>query len=120
MISLEQRARLSNDQLTLLEASLSTYGELAVNAELLAEQMETEKAKIGQVLADAGIDKDATEHFSLCWIRDAKVKKLDPTKLIAQGVTMAQIDKATVETSKKPYFQIRSKKKPLPRSSSGD
>lgn len=90
-----------------LEACLSTYAAITTDLDLLEEQAGVEKSKIGKILADYGVDKVKADEFSLCWVRGSTTKKLDLQKLIAQGVTLAQIEAATTERPKKDYFQIR-------------
>lgn len=90
-----------------LEAALSTYTMLKEDLDLLTEQADIEKSKIGKALADAGIDNSRSEKFALIWVRGSQTTKLDPKKLIAQGVTTAMIENATVSTPRKDYFQIR-------------
>ncbi len=92
-----------------LEACLSTYATLTADAKLLQEQADLEKSKIGKLLADHGYDRVKTDEFSLTWVRGSTTSKLEPNKLIAQGVTLAQLDAATVTKPRKDYFQIRGK-----------
>lgn len=108
-LELADKPELSQTQREHLEASLSTYAELKFDFDALAHLMEIEKVTIGAILEDEGVAKCSTPEFSLCWVRDSTTKKLDPKKLLAQGVTLAQIDAATVESPRKPYFQIRAK-----------
>ncbi len=92
-----------------LDALLATYGELSFDIDLLSHQRDIERLAIGNILEEAGVDKAKAADFSLCWVRGATTSKLDKTKLLAQGVTMAQIEAATTTKPKKVYFMIRGK-----------
>lgn len=100
---------LSPMQKEYLSAALSTYANLKFDVDALTHQMEIEKLTIGKVLEEAGIDKAALDEFNLCWVRGATTSKLDIKKLIAQGVTMAQIEMATTVKPKKVHFRISGK-----------
>jgi hypothetical protein len=93
-----------------LEATIATYKELDVDIELLKHQQDIEHLTIGKILEDEGIDKAEAEEMIMYWTRDGKTTRLDKMKLIEQGITTAQIEKATVETPKKPFFTMRGKK----------
>lgn len=93
-----------------LDAALETYAMLKADADLLTEQMEIEKSKIGKVLADYGADKVETDAFYLSWMRDVPNNRLDKKKLIAMGVTTQMLEDATSKKKKKAFFQIRGKK----------
>lgn len=101
--------QLTTSQRQYLEAALSTYADLKVDFENISHLMDIEKLTIGGILEEAGVNKTCTEYFSLCWVRGATNSKLDPQKLIASGVSLAQIEAATVTRLRKPYFSIRSK-----------
>jgi len=94
-----------------LEVWLSVYNDLKEQIALLEAQADAEKAAMGTLLEDAGIDKANIDGQPLAWIRDAKNPgRLDKVKLMAQGATQKQIDAATVGGgTKKPYLQIRAK-----------
>lgn len=89
-----------------LAALLSTYVELKFDCDALTHQMDIERMAIGHILDEHGVDKAKIEGFGLEWHRGETTKKLDAMKLIAQGVTMAQIEAATTEKPKKDYFKI--------------
>lgn len=92
-----------------LEASLGTYADLKVDVENLTHLMDIEKQTIGQVLSEAGVDKARTDDFTMCWVRGSVSSTLDKKALLAAGVSLAQIEAATVTRPKKDYFQIRAK-----------
>lgn len=93
-----------------LEASLSTYADLKFDLDALEHLAGIERLTLGKLLEEAGIDKAKVDQFNLCWVRGGTTSSLDTKKLIAQGVTMAQIEAATITKPKKDYFQIRQSK----------
>jgi hypothetical protein len=93
-----------------LLAALATYANLKFDVDLLAHQMDIEKMTIGKILEEQDIESLKLDEFSCKWHRGETVKTLDRTKLIAMGITPAQIEAATVETPKKEYFQILERK----------
>lgn len=92
-----------------LELQLSVYADVLQDFELLESALDREQAAVGKILADAGVKSYDSEHFIAYWTRDGKTRKLITEKLIAQGVTKAQIEAATVEKPKKDSFTIRAR-----------
>lgn len=90
-----------------LTALLSVYADLKFDLDAIQHQLDIEKMAIGHILEEQGIHtlKDGT--FALTWVRGSMTSKLDPKKLIAMGVTTAQLDAATVIRPRRDYFQIR-------------
>ncbi len=92
-----------------LVALLATYTEIKFDSDALLHQLAIEASAIGCILEEAGIAKTKIEGLSLIWHRGETTSTLDKTKLLAQGVTLAQIEAATTTKPKKIYFQIRGK-----------
>ena len=94
----------------IIEARLSTYANLKTDLDMLQRQVEAERDEIGRMLEESGVmNARSANGTSLYWVRGARNRKLDLTKLIAQGVTTAQIEAATVDKPKKDAFTIRLK-----------
>lgn len=93
-----------------IEARLSTYALLKSDLDVLKRQVDAEHDEIGRMFAEEGVTnaRSATGAV-LYWTRGARTRRLDLTKLIAQGVTTAQIEAATVDKPKKDAFTIRLK-----------
>lgn len=90
-----------------LEAMISTWQELKFQEKLIAEQAGVEQSKIGKILADHGYDRVKIDDVNLEWHRGERTpKKLDVMTLLAQGVTQAQIEAATLDKPKKDYFKM--------------
>lgn len=94
-----------------LAALLSTYNELKFDLETIKHQMDIEKLAIGSILNDAGIDKANIDGCPLTWVRDGVTTKLDKQILIAGGVTLKQLEDATVSKPKANYFRIGAESK---------
>jgi hypothetical protein len=109
-ITLEQTpmSTVSTDLLAELEVRLGMYAGLKADLDLLQEMVDNEKASIGALLEGAEIDKAKTDDFTMSWVRGSESTTLDKKKLLAQGVSIRQIEQATVTKPKKDYFQIRS------------
>lgn len=103
--------QLSDEIRARLDAYLSTYQDLNEQLAMIQDALGIEKSKIGKILADHGYNNVNTETFSLYWTRGSHSSSLNKQKLIAQGVTLAQIEAATVSRPKKDFFTIREKGK---------
>lgn len=104
--------RLSQNQKTELELRPEVQARL--NAMLdtyfaVKSQLEQEKAAIEAYCAEEGVEKAKLEEASVYFSRGGTSTKLHKEKLIAQGVTLAQIEAATVTKPKKDSFTIRGK-----------
>jgi len=90
-----------------LLSELRLYAELKLQMDVLKHGMEKAKAKVEGVLGEAGESNLAIEGFKTALICAKGSSKLDPQKLIALGVTTAQIEQATVVgLPKAPYIRI--------------
>lgn len=89
-----------------LEANLSTYNDLKVQAQLIADAMDVEKATIREIMEENSIESLKVGNQPLRMVRGV-TSTLDKKKLLEQGVTQAMIDNATVTKPKKAYLDIR-------------
>jgi hypothetical protein len=69
------------------------------------------KAAIGALYEEAGLVSGTAENGTATWVFPTK-STLDKKKLLAQGVTLAQIEAATITAPGKPYLLITPKKGP--------
>lgn len=88
-----------------IAAVLSTYRELKVDADLLAAQMDEEKAKVYAILKDAGIEKTQIEEFKLTEV-GGHSSKFDKQKFVTLGGDLRIYDQAVVKKPKKKYLKI--------------
>lgn len=88
-----------------LAASLDTYHELVTEKKILEAAIEVEKAAIGAVVLATGYEALGIANSRITYVRGVTTT-LDKGKLIAQGVTLAQIEMATTTKPKKPYWKI--------------
>jgi DNA polymerase III psi subunit len=58
-----------------------------------------------QKLMPEGVQHLDLDGIPLTWVQGTQ-KRLDEKALLRQGVTMAQIEAATIETPKRPYLKI--------------
>ena len=89
---------------------LSVYTDIRADYEPVKAQLDVQQAVIAQFLADCGVKGQDCEEYIMYWTRGSTTSKLMVEKLIAQGVTKAQIAAATVTKPKKDSFTIRGKK----------
>jgi hypothetical protein len=89
-----------------LSATLDTLKELKVQMEAIQHLMEIERLTVQQYMVEAGVDKMQVDGLNLAIVRGV-TSTLDKKKLLALGVTAAQLEMATTTTPKKPYLSIR-------------
>lgn len=115
MLSQQQQQKVLDEltpgQRLRVEVLLSVYADILKDFEVVEFALDRESATLGKILADAGIKSTETADFVAYWTRGATTKKTDHAKLIAQGVTKAQIEAATIEKPRKDSFTIRAKKR---------
>jgi uncharacterized Fe-S cluster-containing protein len=78
---------------------------LCFQIEALEHQKNIEKLAVEGIMKEAGIKKMRFNDRPISWV-EGTTSKLDEKKLIALGVTLAQIHDATTITPKKPYLTI--------------
>lgn len=88
-----------------LLTELKAYQEIVEQIKALEAAKDTHKATIGKIRESTGHTSIAIEGYKVTEVRGVS-SKLDQKKLIAQGVTMAMIEAATVTSPKKPYEKI--------------
>jgi hypothetical protein len=88
-----------------ISAVLSVYSELKLQADLLYEGMEEEKAKIFEIMKDAGYEKMEIDGVG-CTIVRGTSSKLDKMKFVELGGSLEQLANATVTKPKKAYLRI--------------
>jgi len=93
-----------------IESQLDLYTAIKADFDILKRQLQDEHDELGRLLAEEGISNARSMTGAiLYWTRGGVTRKLDLTKLVAQGVTTAQIEAATVEKPRKDSFTIRLK-----------
>jgi hypothetical protein len=105
--STEQRTEvvLSPEVGARLAAGLDTYHELVAQRKVLDALIDIEKETIGEMVTATGYEALAIAKSRVTLVRGVTTS-LDKVKLIAQGVTLAQIAAATTTKPKKPYWKI--------------
>lgn len=88
-----------------LRTELNAYQEIKEQIKVLTAAADAHKATIGKLRESTGHGSITFEGFKITEVHGVQIK-LDQKKLIAQGVTTAQIEAATVTTPKKPYEKI--------------
>lgn len=88
-----------------LRTELKAYQEIVEQIKALEQAKDAHKTAIGKIRASTGHGSIAIDGFKVTEVPGVS-SKLDPEKLIAQGVTTAQIEAATVTTPKRPYERI--------------
>lgn len=89
-----------------LAGVLNTYTELKTQLDAIQTTIDAEKAVIKLILEDAGVDSVKAGGYSLSIVKGTS-STLDKRKLMAQGVTVAQLEAATTVRPKKEYLSIR-------------
>lgn len=88
-----------------LLTSLATYATLKAKYDELGEQLAKAKGTVEDAFEATGEMKLEIEGFKTTLVSPIRTK-LDPKKLIAQGVTTAQIEAATITQPGKSYVKI--------------
>lgn len=89
-----------------LRRQLTEYSRLGSEIEALETKRAKTKTAVEAVQVEIGAEKIDFEGFKITLVAGGVSKKLDEKKLVAQGVTTAQIENATVYTPKKSYTLI--------------
>lgn len=89
-----------------LEALMQNYAVLEDEAALISEQMDEEKKTITAIMEDAGVTTLRVDNRPVCLVKGATSSKLSKPKLLAQGITMAQIEAATTRSPKKTHLRM--------------
>ena len=107
-LATEQTIQIAPELQLELEAKLSTIELLLTDLDALQEQIDAEYKKFGAELDLHDLTKfKASNGTSAYWNRGGVSSRLVKEKLIAQGVTLAQIEAATVTKPKRDSFTIR-------------
>ena|SRR3990167_11532664 len=78
--------------------------ELEANADAIKAEVVATFSDAGQLAAlDSGVNVEGYGKVKMVY---GTSTKLDPKKLIAQGITVAQIERATKHTPNKPYVKL--------------
>ena len=88
-----------------LVTELKGYAALKTQRDALDSAMKKARGKIEDVLGDIGESSLAVEGFKTTLVAPVRTK-LDEKKLIANGVTMDQIEASKVQTATKPYVMV--------------
>lgn len=88
-----------------LLTELKAYAELKAQRDALDHAMRSRRENVETMLYDTGETSLTIDGYKATVVAGVK-KKLNQKKLIAQGVTQAQIEAATEETLNKPYVKI--------------
>jgi len=88
-----------------LIANLDTYHDLVLQRKILDAAIDHAKETIGEMVTETGYEALAIASSKITLVRGVS-STLDKKKLLAMGVTLAQLDAATVVKPKKPYWKI--------------
>ena len=88
-----------------LRVALTEYVSAKRWAENAEEKLKQCKMKVGLALEPSGQVSTTIDGVSVSWVFPVQTT-LDKKKLLAQGVTMAQIEAATLTTPSKSYLKI--------------
>ena len=88
-----------------LLTALKTYAQLHAQIKALETAADKSKDTVQDLLIETGEQSLSLEGFKTTLVSPIK-RTLSKEKLVQQGVTMAQIEAATVTTSTKPYVKI--------------
>lgn len=105
--TVEHQVKLSPRLQKKLLTELRSYASLKVQADDLDFRMKKAKGYVEEVLGEIGESNLAVEGFKTTLVCAKGSSKLDPMKLLAQGVTTKQLEAATVVgPPKAPYILI--------------
>ncbi len=105
--TITERVKLTPQLRRKLLAELRMFAELKTQSKALDLAMGKVKTKVEAVLGEVGESNLSVDGFKTCLVCAKGSSKIDPMKLVAQGVTTAQIEKATVVGAPKtPYIKI--------------
>lgn len=89
-----------------LHSVLTQYNGLREQIDLLEGLADAERQQLQAILEEDGIDKALIDGFNVAIVRGTS-SSLDKKKLVALGVTEAQLAMATTTKPKKPYVAVR-------------
>jgi hypothetical protein len=101
----EQEVKLAPGVRRKLLTELKAYAGLKTELKALEAKVDARKAIIASIREDIGEQSIGIEGFQVTLVAGVR-SKLMPEKLIALGVTTAQIEMATVTKPNKPYVKI--------------
>jgi hypothetical protein len=88
-----------------LLTELEAYADLQMQEKLIRSAMDEHKAEITKLREMTGENSLSLEGFKTTWVTGT-TSSLDKKKLIALGVTMAQIEEATVTKPRRGFEKI--------------
>lgn len=88
-----------------LKTNLDAYADLKLQRDAIDHAMRKHKDVVEGILTDVGESSLKLDGYTSTIVSQVR-KKLDQMKLIALGVSMDIIERATVETPTKPYLKI--------------
>src|ERR1035437_3365323 len=101
----EQDIKLAPGVRRKLLTELKAYASIKAEIAVLEAKKEARKAVIAGIREDVGEQSIGIEGFLVTLVAGVR-SKLVPAKLIAQGVTVAMIEAATVVRPNKPYVKV--------------
>lgn len=87
------------------EAILSTYADLALEAKLLTEQADIEKAKLHAIMDAECLEKTSVTGYTITVVK-GETSKFDKLKFVELGGSLQTLADATSKKPKKPYVLI--------------
>jgi len=106
-----EEVQLTVQQQTTLRRQFKQYAELKDQFDDLKVLMEEQKDAIDAIRQELGEKSIGFDGYRITEVDGGTTRTLDQKRLLAQGITLAQIEMATVETPKKGSIKIT-----LPRS----
>lgn len=88
-----------------LKMNLEAYADLKVQRDAIDHAMKAHRDKVQGILDDVGETSLKLDGYTATVVTTTR-KTLDQKKLIALGVTIDTIERATVETTAKPYVKV--------------
>ena len=101
----EQVLELSPEMQVRAEAILSTYTELALEAKLLTEQADIEKAKLHAIMDAECLVKTSVTGYTITVVK-GETSKLDKLLFVKLGGNLQHLIDATKKKPKKPYVLV--------------
>ena len=103
----EPDIELTEQQRAELVLNLSTYGKLLTQMDDLQADIEAQKAELNRLRDALGTNSIGIEKLGrVTLVTGGTTKRLMRKKLLANGVTLAQLEAATVEKPKKDYTLV--------------
>lgn len=108
-VTTEQKLDIAPEVVADLSTRVAYINELALEAGLLKEVIDTEKAIVLKKMQEAGIEKAEIDGIP-CTIVRGYNSKLDKQKFVELGGSLTQLENATNKKPKKPYVLIGKEK----------